>query len=89
MNWDESNEEETQTYTITFDMNNNTVMTRTASALRGDVNLDGHVDIADAVTVLNAMAGQQVEGNADVNNDDQIDIADFVTVLNIMAGQVE
>lgn len=54
---------------------------------RGDVNLDGQVDIADAVTVLNAMAGQQVAGSADVNNDGQIDIADFVTVLNIMAGQ--
>ena len=55
-------------------------------ALRGDVNLDGVVDIADAVTVLNAMAGQEVAGNADVNEDNAVDIADFVTVLNIMAG---
>jgi hypothetical protein len=52
----------------------------------GDVNCDGKVDIADAVTVLNAMAGEQVPGNADVNADYKIDIADFVTVLNIMAG---
>ena len=57
------------------------------AALRGDVNLDGHVDIADAVTVLNAMAGQTVAGDANVNGDDSVDIADFVTVLNIMAGQ--
>ena len=56
-------------------------------AARGDVNLDGTVDIADAVTVLNAMAGEQVAGNADVNGDQSVDIADFVTVLNIMAGQ--
>ena len=56
------------------------------SGLKGDVNLDGQVDIADAVTVLNAMAGQEVAGNADVNADGQVDIADFVTVLNIMAG---
>ena len=54
---------------------------------RGDVNIDGQVDIADAVTVLNAMAGQQVKGDADVNGDGQVDIADFVTILNIMAGQ--
>ena len=55
-------------------------------AKRGDVNLDGRTDIADAVTVLNAMAGQNVAGDADVNGDQKVDIADFVTVLNIMAG---
>ena len=55
-------------------------------AAPGDVNLDGTVDIADAVTVLNAMAGQPVAGDADVNGDGAVDIADFVTVLNIMAG---
>ena len=54
----------------------------------GDVNCDGLIDIADAVTVLNAMAGQDVNGDADTNGDGVVDIADFVTVLNIMAGQV-
>ena len=53
----------------------------------GDVNRDSTIDIADAVTVLNAMAGQTVAGDADVNGDKVVDIADFVTVLNIMAGQ--
>lgn len=53
----------------------------------GDVNGDGKIDIADAVSVLNAMAGAGSVGNADTNNDGKIDIADFVTVLNIMAGQ--
>ena len=57
------------------------------SLTNGDVNLDGTVDIADAVSVLNAMAGQQVAGNADVNGDGTVDIADLVTILNIMAGQ--
>ena len=52
----------------------------------GDVNNDGITDIADAVTVLNAMAGQSVTGDADVNGDGVVDIADFVTVLNFMAG---
>ena len=65
----------------------------TSSSRLGDVNLDGAVDIADAVCILNAMAGQSVAGDANVNGDyDEdgnpvVDIADLVTVLNIMAGQ--
>ena len=55
--------------------------------LIGDVNADGAVSIADGVAVLNAMAGQEVPGNADVNGDGEVSIADFVAVLNIMAGQ--
>ena len=64
-----------------------------SASIKGDVNLDGTVDIADAVSVLNAMAGQPVAGNANVNGDHDdggnpvVDIADLVTVLNIMAGQ--
>ena len=64
-----------------------------SASIRGDVNMDGTVDIADAVSVLNAMAGQPVAGNANVNGDHDdggnpvVDIADLVTVLNIMAGQ--
>lgn len=54
---------------------------------KGDVNVDGTVTIADAVAVLNAMAGQEVAGNPDVNGDKEVSIADFVAVLNIMAGQ--
>ncbi len=59
---------------------------------RGDVNCDGTVDIADVVSVLNAMAGQTVDGDANVNGDytemgePVVDIADVVSVLNIMAG---
>ena len=52
---------------------------------RGDVNYDNIINIADAVSVLNAMAGQTVSGNPDVNGDGSVDIADFVTVLIIMA----
>ena len=55
---------------------------------RGDVNGDFRIDIADAVSVLNVMAGEANVGNADVNGDGKIDIADFVTVLNIMAGEI-
>ena len=55
--------------------------------LKGDVNGDGQITIADGVAVLNAMAGQTVPGNADVNGDGDVTIADFVAVLNLMAAQ--
>ena len=53
----------------------------------GDLNGDSKVDIADAVTVLNIMAGGTYNPSADLNGDQKVDIADFVTVLNIMAAQ--
>ena len=84
MNWDETNTEEFHEYTITFDMNHSTVM---VGLLKGDVNADNLVTIADGVAVLNAMAGDEVPGNADVNGDGDITIADFVAVLNLMAEQ--
>ena len=54
---------------------------------KGDLNGDGKVDIADAVTVLNIMATGGYNAAADVNGDQKVDIADFVTILNIMAQQ--
>lgn len=68
-------------------LNNNVYKGRTIICQKGDVNVDGTVAIADAVAVLNAMAGQEVAGNPDVNGDKEVSIADFVAVLNIMAGQ--
>ena len=56
-----------------------------AVSKKGDANGDGNVDIADCVTVLNAMAEGTNDASADVNKDGNIDIADCVTVLNIMA----
>ena len=54
---------------------------------KGDLNGDGKVDIADAVSVLNVMAESTNEQTCDVNGDGRVDIADFVTILNIMAQQ--
>ena len=56
-------------------------------APQGDLNVDGKVDIADAVTVLNIMAAGGYEAKADLNDDQKVDIADFVAVLNLMAKQ--
>ena len=55
--------------------------------IEGDLNGDGKVDIADAVTVLNIMATGEYIESADVNKDTKVDVADLVTILNIMAQQ--
>lgn len=54
-------------------------------SLKGDVNNDGAVNIADVAAVLNIMAGNST-GNGDVNGDGAVNIADVAAVLNIMAG---
>ena len=53
----------------------------------GDANLDGSVDIADVVAVLNAMANNLDAPQFNINGDSAVDIADVVAVLNIMAQQ--
>ena len=55
--------------------------------VRGDINGDAVVDIADAVSILNIMADEigAYKAIADINKDGVVDIADFVTILNIMA----
>lgn len=71
--------------------NNNTVVTPGnaigVATANGDINGDGSIDIADAVSVLNIMAAGGADTTADVNNDGSVDIADFVTILNMMAAQ--
>ena len=53
--------------------------------LKGDVNLDGRVDISDVVAVINIMAGTISDYNGDVNEDGKTDISDVVSIINIMA----
>ena len=54
--------------------------------IKGDVNLDGSVDISDIVAIINHIAGSNVYPLADVNADGQVDISDIVSVINIIAG---
>ena len=61
--------------------------TEVVIAKNGDANLDGVVDIADVVAVLNAMANDLDAPQFNVNDDNVVDIADVVAVLNIMAQQ--
>ena len=54
---------------------------------QGDLNNDGKVDIADAVSVLDMMAAGSNDSSGDLNGDGKVDIADLVAVLDIMARQ--
>ena len=83
MNWLPGYEGETLKYFITFDMNHNTILTR---CLPADLNDDGRIDIADAVSVLELMASSVYDQAADLNSDGKVDVADFVSVLEYMAG---
>ncbi len=56
---------------------------------KGDVNLDGNVDISDIVAVINQIAGTATYSNADVNKDTNIDISDIVAIINIIANGSE
>ena len=58
-----------------------------AKPARGDVNLDGTVDIADVTAVLTAMANGSHDPQYRVNDDEVVDIADVTAILTIMAGQ--
>ena len=56
------------------------------SKLKGDVNMDGTVDISDVVSVINTMAGGDTyKSTADVNEDNAVNISDVVAIINIMA----
>lgn len=64
-----------------------------ADYLKGDVNNDGDVDIADAVCIVNHAVGKNtpvfIAAAADVNNDGDIDIADAVRIINLVVGKID
>ena len=57
--------------------------------VKGDVNDDGAVDVADISTVIDVMAGKALEykAKADVNKDKTVDVADIAIIIDIMAGK--
>lgn len=61
--------------------------------LKGDVNGDGEVDIADAVCIVNHVVGKAtpafVAAAADVNGDGDVDIADAVRIVNLVVGKID
>ena len=62
---------------------------RLSDRIRGDVNGDGQVGIADIVAVTSHIAKTDESitlKDADVNGDGQVGIADIIAVTDIMAG---
>ena len=76
--------EVTKDWTI-FD---NIRLTYYGSLKKGDVNLDGAVDVADIAYVISCMAGSlgANKEQADVNGDGAVDVADIASVISVMAG---
>lgn len=55
------------------------------AGLRGDVNKDNEVDVADAVEIYKVIAAGTYNADADVNEDTEVDVADAVEVYKIIA----
>ena len=54
--------------------------------MKGDVNEDGAVDVADISAIITVMADGNYDKAADVNEDGAVDVADISSVITIMAG---
>lgn len=59
-----------------------------SSKLRGDVNLDGEVGVADVSAIYNILLGisDDYRETADVNEDGEITVADISAIYNIILG---
>ena len=55
--------------------------------VKGDVNGDGTVDVADISAIISVMAGTATYAEADVNGDGSVDVADISNVITIMTGK--
>ena len=53
--------------------------------VKGDVNGDGTVDVADISSIITVMADGTNDAKADVNGDGTVDVADISSVITIMA----
>ena len=53
--------------------------------IKGDVNSDGTIDVADISAVISQMAGTASYEWADVNGDGSVDVADISKIISIMA----
>ena len=56
------------------------------SQLKGDVNRDGEVNIADVNTLIDAILSDNGGTNCDVNEDAEVNIADVNSVIDIILG---
>ena len=67
------------------DFPDNIIISR-GGGLKGDVNNDGEVNIADVNAVIDVILGSGNNTSADVNKDGEINIADVNTIIDIILG---
>jgi YD repeat-containing protein len=76
--------------TYTYDTAGNRLSKITTTVLKGDINNDGSVTLADAVLVLQVISGvppaTSVKNAADVNSDGKIGLAEVIFILQKIAG---
>ena len=61
-----------------------------AQGLKGDINGDGKIDVADVSIIINGALGKQELDLtiADMNDDGKIDVADVSIIINIALGKI-
>ncbi len=62
------------------------IISRNAEMIKGDVNNDGEVNIADINAVIDVILGGGNNASADVNKDGEINIADVNAIIDIILG---
>ena len=63
-----------------------TLVSLTASAITGDVNNDGEVNISDINATINLILSGRSDESADVNGDGELNISDINVIINIILG---
>ena len=77
-------------YALTADEVKKAMNNEVDEEVKGDVNSDGTVDVADIAAIISVMAdsvgsGSSAVAAADVNGDGTVDVADIAAVISIMA----
>jgi len=72
-------------YEATKGWKNFTKIVEMGTQLKGDVNGDGAVDVADIATVISVMTKGTYDASADVNGDGNIDVADITEIIRAIA----
>ena len=62
------------------------IISRGGNTIKGDVNNDGEVNIADVNVIINVILGSGTHISADVNADGEINIADVNAIISIILG---
>lgn len=62
----------------------NTIIEKNYNEIKGDVNNDGEINIADINAVIDQILSAHFTNSGDVNNDGEVNIADINTIIDII-----